>query len=385
MGFFDEATKNLENIGNKATDALKSGSAGKSGTAPNSLAPKYEEFISNPSEKIGPNMWYTEGADWYKIYGYRFSVAYVVNEGGNIDSSLSQYQEGSAGASSGAGSAFDNLFSGKPDIGKSSNNLNPVEFLHFTLPIPPQQMIVKPIIPSKATATLGGVVEETSQTKFWMVNMSGTTGTSISRLKDDMTARSNMANKFRDALETTGLLAGSFNGISRLANKVGNIIDGVSSAIQSGDIASGVTGVLNDTLTPEIPYARSAVDNKSNGFVEAQELQKFFFMYSALKARFPKKYALIFTNFKTDQSWRVIVKDFQLMQSADSPYLFKYNISLQCWDVRSSRGLFAGSDDVLPYDRFGSNGDLKSVNTLSGNQMLDIFAGNKSSLLRNIF
>ena len=361
-----------------------------SGTAPSTVSGMYRDLISK--KKIAPKIWYTEGSDWYKVFGYRFSIAYIQpgKPGANIDNSLNILKSSAqTGKSPGSGSPFSpaNLLGAAKQAVGSGDETTPVKWFHFTLPIPPQQLVSKPIIPSKVTATLGGVVEETSQVKFWINSMSGTTGTSMSRLAEDVYKREKMASKYRDVIETTGLLAGAAAGLNQAFNKIGDVVNtaaGAAQAFASGDFAGGVggvTGAINNALTPPIPYSKSGVDNRTNGFVEAQELQKFFFMYSALKARYPKNFALLFTNFKTDQSWRCIVKDFQLQQSAENPYLFKYNINLQCWDIRRSRDMFAGTDAAEPFDRFGAGGDLAPVNTLSSTQMLGAFSSFGNALM----
>ena len=352
---FDGVDLKKENLTNNLMDDLglaKPGEANidkKSGTAANSASGLYLSNISG--KNIGPEMWKTDGQDWYKIYGYRFSIAYVDIEGGaSIDESLG----------------------GKS---KTDQNAGDLKFMHFTLPIPPQQLITKPILPSKVTPTLGGVVEETSQVKFWLINMAGTTGTSISRLAEDVNKREKMASKFREAIETTGLLAGAFADANALLGKVSNTVGSVVDGLQSGNLqglAGGVTGALNSALTPGLPYNKSAVDGNSNGFVEAQELQKFFYMYNALKSRYPNKFSLLFTNFKTGQSWRCIINDFQLQQAADNPHLFKYNISVQGWDVKNYQNVFFDQKKSV-VDRFGEGGDLEPVNTLTAKQITGVF------------
>lgn len=348
---FDNA---IDTIKNKVGDALgdlnpfASKNGDPSGTAATDAETLFNSYIEGA--KVGRKLWYIDAQDWYKVFGYRFSIAYVdpSKPNGNIDEAL--------------------------NINSGEENLGPVSWKHFTLPIPPSQLVVKPVFPSRVTSTLGGVVEETSAVKFWMVSMAGTTGTSISRLKEDQHSRVKMASKFREAIETTGLLAGVSANINSAVSKFGGIADGLINAGQSlasGDIAGalgGVTGSLNNALLPPIPYNSSAVDNRANGFTEAQELQKFFFIYNALKGKHPKNFALMFTNFKTDQSWRCVIKDFSLQQSAENPYLYRYSISLQCWDVRASKDLF-GSSSRASFDRFAPGGDLGPVNTLSAKQM----------------
>jgi len=282
-------------------------------------------------KETGGKNWVINGADWYEVYGYQFSIVSV----------------------SGSEKA---------------------EF-KFTLPIPPQSLMIKPVMASRATPTIGGVVEETSGVTFWMIQMSGTTGVAVSRSESDQTKRAEMAKVFRDNISTTGLLSGVSANLNRTISKIGGVADKaidafgrVSNAISSGDYAgaigdaaAGFVGAANTALLPPLPYSESAVNQVSNGFTEAQELQKFFYMYSKVKDKNPNKYSLKFKCYKTNQEWRVIVKDFSLQISAQNPNLYKYSISLQGWDCMP----IDGRDKVKPFDRLNPGGDLSSVNTVT--------------------
>lgn len=367
-----------------------------SGSAPNSATRNYGE--ANQNGTIGPDMWYTEGQRWHKIYGYRFSIAYLPNDvaSPDIDSALSgiillSAAEAVAGnaaaraaagpngvstaAATAAGLGVGALASAGLSLARTaaasiglqdeldeaiassiSANETPVRWRHFTLPIPPSQMVTKPIIASKVTPTLGGVVEETSQVKMWLLSMGGTTGTSPSRFLEDRIKREKIATRFRDVIETTGLFNSASAQFQQFVGERGSTF--------STRIEKPPKGAVNTDNVPPVFFNTSGIDGSSNGFTESQELQKFFFMYNALKSRYPKNYALIFSNLKTDQSWRCVVRDFQLQQNAENPMLYKYNINLECWNVRSAKRLLSGAgiDNV---DRFGPGGDLAGTNTLT--------------------
>lgn len=356
-GILDQVSDSIESAANSAFDTLTGGTQSPTVPSPEGI----EDFLQNGG--TGPqanDLWAIEPQNWYKIFGYRFTVAKATN----VDSVLSQTRG-------------------------NTNGPQPL-FTNFTLPIPPQSLIVKPIFPSKVTPTLGGVVEETSPVKFWMVSMSGTTGTSIGRVEEDRRKRNKMATVFRDTIETTGLLANAAQGLEAITNQVGGFIDtgraveafGENPTLANAGVAVGaVTGAYSNTLLPPTAFSKSAVDGKSNGFSEAHELQKFFYLYNGLKADKPSDYALLFTNFKTDQTFRCVVKDFNLQVAADNPHLYKYQIQLQCWDVSSSSKIFQGDAGLGSLDRFATGADLESVDPLTARGAHDLVAGQLTSIV----
>lgn len=313
MGFADDI-KNIGKIAERGVDSLfgKLGSGG---------ATIKDAYSTSPG---APTLWNITGANWYQVYGYQFMVT------------------------------------------------GPEKKYYFTLPIPPQSMTVSPVVPSKITATIGGVVEEHSPVVFWQIAMAGTTGVAISRQPGDEVNRKYMAGQFREVISTTGLLAGKFNELNKSINKIGGLIDGAINTISNVTNAKnpldavsagvgGVVGAVNNSLLPPLPYSASAVSQDTNGFTEAQELQIFFYTYQRLKAEQPNEWNMFFINYKTNQQWRVAVKNFSLQQSANEPMAYKYQIQLQGWDCTQAN---QEADLTKPFDRYGPNGDLKSVNTM---------------------
>jgi len=383
------------------------------GSYPNSLDKKYTTDIKN--KEIDAGLWYIDGENWHEVFGYRFSVAFVKN--GDVNESLSSTPKekgtlskitdvtdalGLGGVSdliesSVSAFQFGSIFPSNSDLTFTEENL---DFRHFTLPIPPQSMVVKPIIPSRITPTFGGVVEEVSKVKLWTISMSGTTGTGVSQTaggfndlldtttealkaatgigNDTSINRNSMAKRFREVIETTGLVSGK-QGILKTAFETDLALSAATNtlnALSAGDVSQAkssvedaLIGAKNLDYLPKTPFSSSSVSGASNGFVEIQELQKFFYSYHALKDRHPNSYALLFTNSKTDQSWRCSVKDFVIQQSAENPFLYRYQINLQCWDVRSSKEVFTDTALSQPFDRFGPGGDLFGVDMVKNENL----------------
>ena len=275
--------------------------------------------------------WNWTGQDWSKIYGYQFIVSFV------------------------------------DDI---KDNSGKVDYI-YTLPIPPQTFNIRMIPASQATPTLGGVVEETRANTFWLISMSGTTGIAVSRKADDIDSRTSMATKFRDTISTTGLLSGALAGINSAISKIagaGDALVDAGKSVMSGNSVTGipaalegVVGSFNDVFLPSIPYSASAVSQKSNGYTEIQELHRFLYTYSLLKSRTPSQSKLRFRCYKTSQIWDCIIQDFNIQQSAQNPFLYRYTISLKGWNVKDADT----KDNGKAFDRFGPQGDLKAVNLVN--------------------
>jgi hypothetical protein len=258
---------------------------------------------------------------------------------------------------------------------------------YYCLPIPPEALSYQMVSASQLIPTLGGVVEETSPTVFWQIALSGTTGIGISRpYSDEKDALDKPAfgeNSFRTVLKG-GIFSNTFN-------KVINATDAVESAWGQG--AEGAFGLLEGLASTGQRYNTSAVKNyipedsagskiatairldfsrfgpqkpnATNGYVEIHLLHLFLNAYSSLKEKNPDKdnVSLYFESHKDNMQWQVVIKNFGFQKNAAQPYLYKYNIVLQGFDLSE-----VGGRIKEPVDRFGANGDLGSVSsfTLSG-------------------
>lgn len=277
--------------------------------------------------------------DWYKTYPYRFVIKEI------------------------------------------SDSSAPAQLI-YSLPIPPESLIIKPIYPSEAIPTMGGVVEEVSNVVFWQIAMSGTMPHAVSR-KDG--TDDSPANLFRANVSTTGPLSSIVGGVLKPIEgalaKASNIAGGFSSG--------GLGGGMQAVLQPPLPYKQSAVvdgegNSSNNGFSEIHKLQKFFLLYQRVATRFSqdlkntdlkgKKFVLIFENIKDGQSFRVIPKDTTFVKTAQSPYTYKYQLTFVAWDLATP----APASEV---NRFGPGGDLATVNTTTVTSIVN-GAKNAGKLLR---
>jgi hypothetical protein len=245
----------------------------------------------------------------------------------------------------------------------SDNNSNA---LVYSLPIPPESIVVRPVYASEAIPTMGGVVEETSPVVFWNITISGTMPHSVQRTGMDAPAK-----QFRQNVSSTGPLSSIVGNILKPIENLANRFDNVTGAFSNGFSVKAASDASQALLQPPLPYSKSAVvDNEgnasNNGFSEIHYMQKFFLLYQKLSTRFgtkfkegslaDSKYALAFDNVKDGQTFRVIIKDSVFSKTAASPYTYKYQITMQGWGLESAK-----AENAI--NRFGAGGDLATVNT----------------------
>lgn len=269
--------------------------------------------------------------------------------------------------------------------------------MRFYLPIPPQNLTIQDMSTSEAHATIGGVVEETSNGVFNMITLVGTTGLSSKALDlgttgkdpdqlvvsfrkyvDDLTGRTNPLTKLiggaTDAVlnGVSGILgeaearlpyqdagsavdssnAGLDSVVSTLSigGKTGQKTAGGLSGFLSGQ-ASAVAGLFtNDKKDYTTPFA--------NGYSWSHALRQFFLIYQREKG-LNADLGLYFFDIKAGTQYRCVVRSAQFTQNAQNPYMINYNLSLKGWEIKSSVADFKKAE----INRFGPDGDLKEVYT----------------------
>ena len=307
-----------------------------------------EPGTATSTEPSKTDYWKIRALDWYKVFPYQFVII-------------------------GPADLLDDDMSSDDALAYASGTTPLDDQFYYTLPIPPQSMTTKLIPASQVTPTIGGVVEETSSNVFWIINLTGTTGTAIGRTKDNRKAAmgsDEMADKFRARKQTTGALAGTFSNISQTIGKLSSVINVLGQipgftpdGFETDDVnpIDAVSSIIQGVSLPPSSVNSSGVGRKSNGFSEINEMHRFLHVYSRIKEANPSTYFLKFRNNKMNQEWYCSLQDFSIQQSAVNPLLYKYNIQLKCWNISS----ISEADRAKSYDRFGPNGDLKSVNVVS--------------------
>jgi len=253
---------------------------------------------------------------------------------------------------------------------------------HYALPIPPESISTQMVAPSDAVPTLGGVVEEPSAAVFWNIMLAGTTGMGVGRDTQGAigyagTTANVPASVFRDVIPKTGIATSLMLSLSRAASYATGLVDAPTEAFRDAQAGFGAAAAASRTaeylIQPHMPYSYSAVAPDSNGYTEIHRLHKFFILYTHLNSRrdnatksidvseFKKKrFALFFKNYKDNQMFRIVLKNFSMTKSVNSPFLYRYQIQLKGWDIQTpdDSSVLGGATD-----RF--KGDLASVSTIT--------------------
>lgn len=247
---------------------------------------------------------------------------------------------------------------------------------NYALPIPPESIVTQMISPTEVVPTLGGVVEEPSATVFWSIQLAGTMGNAVSRFakKENLEKSQDEANlgavatAFRTSLSKTGLLTGMVDSLLGSIDKVNGAINAIKGA---GGGLDSAAAAMQAAVQPLLPYMESAVNEKSNGYVEIHNFHRFLIFYTHLNSRKDalsddlaknyanNKYGLFFYNYKDNQKFRIVLKNFMIIKSQNSPFLYKYQCQFKGWGLQSA----SNDQSKLAVDRF--RGDLATVNTVT--------------------
>lgn len=250
------------------------------------------------------------------------------------------------------------------------------ENYHYALPIPPESLTTQMVAPSDAIPTLGGVIEEPSAAVFWNIQMAGTTGMGIGRSGVAIDSVNKPASVFRDVIPKTGIATSLMLSLSSAASYITGLTSAATEAFKDAEAGfSGTAAAASRTaeylIQPHLPYTYSAVPADSNGYTEIHRLHKFFIFYTHLNSRRDmvtsnidvsqykkKQYALYFNNYKDNQKFRIVLKNFTIVKSAGSPFLYRYQIQLKGWHLQP-----VDEEMGKPIDRFKT--DLASVSTIT--------------------
>jgi hypothetical protein len=256
----------------------------------------------------------------------------------------------------------------------------------FYLPIPPQSMTIQQLSTATAHATIGGVVEEVSAPVFWTITLVGTTGMAMNG--EDHPSASGR----KTLSEVTGQASAIESLIGGLAKKAINAVTDV--LVPEKELPFGMNGSAVSTPKPDYvekidsnPSASTAsgfaarllkaatgglmagsaekASPYSNGFAWDLTLRNFFLIYQRERSK-DTNLGLFFIDQKTNAAYQCVPRSVQFQKSANNPMVSSYTIILQCWNL-------TGADQIIKpkeVERFGPNGDLKEVNTVSSTAMI---------------
>jgi len=182
----------------------------------------------------------------------------------------------------------------------------------FQLPISPQQLTISEQFAIQTSATLRGILEEHSGSRFKTINAQGTMGVWPSR-----------SNVTQSAPSTPGILQSVFGGT---ISAVGGLVGQVSNVINTA--TTGATANKPVSLRPET----SLFGQTSTGYYQALKLQQFLEQYVEAK-RDPanSSWRLVFDIPKQNQSYVVSPVTYDWVQNANQPMKIDFRFQLKAW------------------------------------------------------
>lgn len=206
----------------------------------------------------------------------------------------------------------------------------------FQLPITPQQLSITNMFSINTSATLRGIVEEHSGTRFKMISCSGTFGVWPYRRSQSDTPES------PTSLQT--LFGGTLEAFSSLKN-------------QALATVRALQGKTSNNPPPSVDVSLSAGGFAGTGYANALLLDQFLEQYAELK-KHPDaaSYRLAFDIPKQNQTYLITPMQFSYAQSADSPNEYKFNLQLKAFKrVQLQQGAAATGREVAVPAALDSN------------------------------
>jgi hypothetical protein len=211
------------------------------------------------------------------------------------------------------------------------------------LPINPSNLTITTSFATNMITTLYGTVEEHSDVRYYDISIDGTTG---------------MAPRFIAPSDNKGHLnAGQ---VFKTLRRSGRSSVAVSQGISAGGFFSKTVGAINNTINKATdllkgdPEPKVGVVSDNSGYVAFHNLYRFLLKYKKDASGVENtntspsgKHPLTFFNYKDNNQYDVVVRNFVMKRSADNPMLYHYSIQLRGYNLR---GVSDKIDERL-YDR----------------------------------
>lgn len=212
-----------------------------------------------------------------------------------------------------------NWFTSKP-YGFRFTDRDDNSFTMF-LPINPSNLMIQTGFATNTIATLYGTVEEHSPVRYFDITIEGTTGMSPKYV--DVEQKQSLAGRssFPVAQGLAGAAGGFFAKTLALADKVKN---------SASDLINGA------------PKPQSGLAINQTGYLAFHNLYRFLLKYKedasgATDNNTKRKvHPLTFFNYKDNNQYDVVVRNFVLRKSADNPMLYNYSITLRGYNLRTA-------------------------------------------------
>lgn len=212
-----------------------------------------------------------------------------------------------------------NWFTAKP-YGFRATFRGGAQFTMF-LPINPSNLTISTGFATNLIPTLYGTVEEHSPIRYYDITIEGTTG---------------MAPKFIEPLQTKPNVGrASFPVSQGLANIAGGFFTKTLSLIDQ--VANKASELING-----VPKPNTGVFIDQTGYLAFHNLYRFLHRYKEDAAGVDgstavrTKHPLTFFNYKDNNQYDVVVRNFTLRRTAENPLLYFYSITLRGYNLRTA-------------------------------------------------
>lgn len=227
-----------------------------------------------------------------------------------------------------------NWFSAKPYGFKMKTRTGGV-FTMF-LPISPSNLSITTPFATNIVTTLYGTVEEHSDVRYYDISIEGTTG---------------IAPKFVEpgAGSNSSILYSQLRRQSRTTVAVASSISAGGFFAKTLAIANQIKNKAADLLDGG-PKAKSGITPENSGYVAFHNLYRFLLQYKkdaagtggSTKTR--QTHPLTFFNYKDNNQYDVVVRNFTMRRDANNPMLYYYSIQLRGYNLSA---ITAPIDDSL--------------------------------------
>jgi hypothetical protein len=194
------------------------------------------------------------------------------------------------------------------------------------LPISPSNLTINTSFATNMIPTLYGTVEEHSDVRYFDISIEGTTGFAPKYVEpaagDPATLSSNQRKNGRSSFSVAqgvslgGFFSKTLGALNQIKNKASDLLDGG-------------------------PKAKSGINAADSGYVAFHNLYRFLMTYkkdaAGVNGNAAKrsKHPLTFFNYKDNNEYDVVVRNFTLRKSAENPMLYYYSIQLRGYNMRT--------------------------------------------------
>jgi hypothetical protein len=202
------------------------------------------------------------------------------------------------------------------------------------LPISPSNLQISTNFATNIIPTLYGTVEEHSDVRYFDISIRGTTG---------------IAPRHVDPQIKEGLNPGDYYKASRRSGRTGFSIAQSAKGAGASGFFSKTLGTLNNALTKASelangsPKPQPALIDENSGYVAFHNLYRVLLQYKkdaagVSSSQKRKGHPLTFFNYKDNNEYDVVVRNFTMERSADNPMLYNYSIQLRGYNLRTVGG-----------------------------------------------